>query len=455
VTAVLQTLGSDEAYRSSEPVFAEEHGQGLNFSHYVDIFKRRFFYLLLPFGLISILGLYLAAIQKPNYFSEGKILVESQVIAPDLVRPVVTATASERIQLIQQRIMTRDNLLSVANKFGLFPRRSGILDLMRQNTQIKPVDVEGQPRQGTPTIAFTVGFEYENPELAMRVASEFITLIVNEDARSRTSRATETVKILTDETKDIENKLESTQMQIFEIARRPREAVPEIPEQQKSQLTALAALKAELIQKTSVYSDAHPAVTALKKRIAAMEKTLTQSAQAPAKAQSTQADDIEALKRQREALETRLADANSKLATARLSEKLDRDQQSERLQVIESPPLPQKPLKSNRLKLVGMAFAAAAILGIGTVLAAELLNGSIRGRQQLSGVVANQLIVSIPYITTRADTIRMRLRVILGAVSVVILLAVLGGLATTIVLNLPLDLSLLDKVAVVFRASDL
>jgi capsule polysaccharide export protein KpsE/RkpR len=289
----------------------------------------------------------------------------------------------------------------------------------------------------------------------MRVASEFITLIVNEDARSRTSRATETVKILTDETKDIENKLESTQMQIFEIARRPREAVPEIPEQQKSQLTALAALKAELIQKTSVYSDAHPAVTALKKRIAAMEKTLTQSAQPPAKAQSTQADDIEALKRQREALETRLADANSKLATARLSEKLDRDQQSERLQVIESPPLPQKPLKSNRLKLVGMAFAAAAILGIGTVLAAELLNGSIRGRQQLSGVVANQLIVSIPYITTRADTIRMRLRVILAAVSVVILLAVLGGLATTIILNLPLDLSLLDKVAVVFRASDL
>ena len=64
-------------------------------------------------------------------------------------------------------------------------------------------------------------------------------------------------------------------MQIFEIARRPREAVPEIPEQQKSQLTALAALKAELIQKTSVYSDAHPAVTALKKRIAARStKTL-------------------------------------------------------------------------------------------------------------------------------------------------------------------------------------
>ena len=45
-------------------------------------------------------------------------------------------------------------------------------------------------------------------------------------------------------------------------------------------MSALAALKAELIQKTSVYSNAHPAVTALKKRIAEMEKTITQQAEA-------------------------------------------------------------------------------------------------------------------------------------------------------------------------------
>jgi protein tyrosine kinase modulator len=453
VTAVLQTLGSNEPYRSSEPSFGEDRGQSLNFSHYIDILKRRFFYFLLPFGLISIIGLWFAAIQKPNYLSEGKILVESQAIAPDLVRPLVTATPNERIQLIQQRIMTRDNLLSIANKFGLFPQRTGILDLMRQSTQIKPADVEGQSRQGAPTIAFTVGFEYEDRQLAMRVANEFVTLIVNEDARSRTSRATEAVKILTSEAKDIEDKLEATQTQIFEVARRPRDVVPDAPDQQKSQLTALAALKAELIQKSSVYSDAHPAVTALKKRIAAMEKTLTQPAETPAKAQSTQADDMEALKRQREALEKRLADANSKLTTARLSEKLDREQQSERLQVIETPPLPQKPVKANRLKLVGIAFAAAIMLGIGSVVAAELLNGSIRSRHQLSGVVASHLIVSIPYITTRADILRARLRVISGVFSVVVLVAVLGGLATTIVLGLPLEFSMLDKVEIGFRAA--
>ena len=449
---MLQTLGSDDSYRSREPAVGEDHGQSLNFSHYIDTLKRRFFYFLLPFGLVSILGLCLAANQKPSYLSEGKILVESQVIAPDLVRPIVTATASERIQLIQQRIFTRERLLSIANKFELFPQRSEILDLMRESTQIKTAEVEGQSRQGTPTIAFTVGFEYGNPELAMRVANELVTMIVNEDARSRTSRSTEAVKILTGETKSIEDKLDATQMQIFEIARRPREDVSETPEQQRSQLTALAALRAELIQKTSVYSDAHPAVTALKKRIAAMEKTLT--GPAPAKAQSTQTDDIEAVKRQREALEKRLTDANGKLADARLSEKLDRDQQSERLQVIESPTLPQKPLKQNRLKVVGIAFAAAAMLGIGAVIAAELFDGSIRGRHQLLGVVAGPLIVSVPYIATREDILRTRWRVMFGAVSVAIILAALALLTTAIVFNLPVNLSGFDKLMVGFRAAD-
>lgn len=450
---MLQTLGSNESHGSSEPAFGEDHVQTPAFGHYIDILKRRFFHFLLPFGVISVLGLCLAAIQKPNYLSEGKILVESQVIAPDLAGATAT-TAIERIQLIQrieQRVMTRDNLLSIANKFGLFPRRSDVLDLMRESSQIKPAEVVGQQLPNTPTIAFTVGFEYQDPELAMRVASEFVTLIVNEDARSRTSRSTEAVGILTSETKDIADKLDATQMQISEIARQPHEDVAEISEREKSQLAAIATLKAELIQKTAVYSEAHPAVIALKKRIAAMEKDLT--SRPPTKVLSTQADDIEALKRQREALEKRLVEANNRLATARLGEKLDRDQESERLQIIESPPIPQKPLKSNRIKLVGMAFAAAVALGVGTVVAAELSDGSIRGSHQLLGVVASPLIVTIPYIAIREDVVRARWRVILGAVSVAILLVVLGGLATAVFLYLPVDLSWVGKMGAGFRAT--
>jgi uncharacterized protein involved in exopolysaccharide biosynthesis len=441
---VLQMLGSNDSYEGlSEPAAGSDRGSSIHINHYIDIFKRRFFYFLIPFGVISIVGLYGAAIQKPSYLSEGKILLEGQTIAVDIVRPVITATINERIQLIQQRVTTRDTLLSVANKFGLFPQRPGVVDAMRKSVQIKPVvEGEGLLRQNSPAIAFTVGFEYENPEIAMRVANEFVTLTVGEDARSRTSRATEAVKILTDEAKDLESKLEFTQAQILEIAQRARDDIPEIPDQQKSDLAARAALKAELVQKSAVYSDAHPAVIALKKRIAAMEKVIKEPSQAQKQSQSTP-DEIDVLKRQREALERRLVEANGKLANALLGE--SQEQRSERMQVIEAPSLPQQPLKSNRLKMVGMFFAAAAVLGVGAAVGIELLDGSIRGRHQLADVVASPLVVCIPYIPTRADIIRAKLRVLFAIVGVAIILSAWSGLTAAIMLNLPVDAAF-DKV---------
>ncbi len=441
---MLETLGSQNTYDFGEAAPNSGQGQSVNIiGYYIDIFKQHFFYFLLPFGLISVLGLAFAAIQKPNYLSEGKILVETQVIAPDLVRPVNTATADQRVQLIQQRVLTRANLLSIANRFGLFPGETELLDRMRQSLQVNIADAGGRQLQNNQAIAFTVGFEYPDPELATRVANEFVTLIVGEDSLSRARRSGEAVKILTDETKDVENKLEATQVQIFDAERQPHQDVSEISEQQKSQLQALATLRAELIQKRSVYSDAHPAVAALKKRIAAMEKTVTQL---PDTSDEPTKIDVEGLKRQREALEKRLIEANAKLATARLGEKLDQDQQSDRLQIIEAPQLPQRPVKSKRLKMIAIAFAGAMMVGLGCAVGPELLKGTIRDRQQLSGLVSDSLIFVVPYISTRSDLIRARVRIVLAAISVIVLLLIWSGFVTAIALNLPLNATLIEKV---------
>ena len=73
---------------------------------------------------------------------------------PDLVRPTVTATAAARIQVIEQRVMTRDNLLTIVDKFQVFAEHrnwfggvttlSGTeaLDLARKRAQIKPIELE-------------------------------------------------------------------------------------------------------------------------------------------------------------------------------------------------------------------------------------------------------------------------------------------------------------------------
>jgi len=143
------------------------------------------------------------------------------------------------------------------------------------------------------------------------------------------------------------------------------------------------------------------------------------------KAQEPQADDLVVLQGQREVLQKRLEEANSKLAVARLGENLERDQQSNRFQVIEPPTLPQRPLKSGRLKLAAIAFAAAAMAGFGGVLAAETLDKSIRGGHELVGIVDRHLITSLPFIETHTDVLRKRRRIMWG-VGIVILVALTG-----------------------------
>jgi uncharacterized protein involved in exopolysaccharide biosynthesis len=289
-------------------------------------------------------------------------------------------------------------------------------------------------------IAFTLSFEHENPELAMKVANEFLTLILAEDARTRTSQAAETTRFLQGEVKRLESELSATEAQIAALRQRPRDPAQEVPDQVKLREKMLAELKADLIQKASVYSDAHPIVQALKSKVAALEKVVVKEASEAPKIQTASVDsEIEAQERQVASIDKSLEEANRKLTLAKLGEKMERDQQAERLQVIEQPTVPQKPVRPNRMKLLTMAFAMAGVAGLGAVFAAEAFDKSIRGSHELDGVIDSHLIVTIPYIATKAETLRSKGRVALlvTALSVV----VLAGIAAVIILGPPVDVS--------------
>ena len=139
-------------------------------SFYWALFKRRWAYFSIPFVLIASAGVGVAYLWPATYLSEGKILVQSQQIPSELVRPTVTSAAQERIQVIQQRTMTRDNLIAIADKFQLFPDKrtlmspTELVELVRKNIKIAPVDLQLEFKQRSraenPTIVFSVGFEY-------------------------------------------------------------------------------------------------------------------------------------------------------------------------------------------------------------------------------------------------------------------------------------------------------
>lgn len=414
----------------------------LELSFYLDILRRRVLAFAGPFIIVLAVGGPLVASRPAIYLAEGKILVESPQIPIELVRPTVTSLASERIQLIEQRIMTRDTLLSLAEKFSVFGPRGSmspgeVVSLMRLRTQIKPAEVRltARPYERQATV-FTVGFEHEQPVIAFRVANELITTILSEDVRTRTWTASETTRFLERETKKLEGELNDIEVQIADFKRQSAEQ-----KKQKAQATEtqLETLKSELAQKSSIYSETHPDVKSLRQRIAAIERTF-----APLKANDGDPG-IEVLERQQTSLQKILEAANQKLTDARLGESMERSQRSERLEIVEQPGMPVAPVRPNRPRLLAMVLGLAIAAGFAFVFLLELRDDTIRRTFDIARHVVPQL-VAIPYIETKAEArLRRRKRVLVIAAVLLSVTAVFTAAA----LILPLPKLLMNALATV------
>src|SRR5581483_5068767 len=388
-----------------------DHSYLLQPAYYLGVLKRRWPFFLVPLTLVALIGAAVIYLWPPTYYSEGKILVESQLIPTELVRPTVTSAAQERIQVIQQRTMTRDNLLAIADKFKLFPDRrtlmspTQLVELMKKSVKIEPVAQPLAFTSGTlsqhPTVIFTVGFQYDDPQNAARVANELVTRILDLDLRDRTSRATDTTKFLAREVQRLQGESSAIDAKLAQVKVSSLKPARDSINPTASQL---AQLRAELAQKSAVYSDRNFQIQSLKRQIEALEKAGSQ----PAGSATTTSDaspsvDVDALLTQQKSIQVNLEAATQKLAAARLGETLERDQQSEKLEVIEQPTQPLEPISLNRAKIAGVVAVLAVMLGAAIAIAAELLDKAIRRSSDLFGIVDRELVVSMPYLFTQSE----------------------------------------------------
>lgn len=443
---MLQTLNP------SQSVLYEENVQGFDLSHYTGILKRRILYFAIPFLLIVMLGFAVVSIQRPIYRAEGKILVQSPEIPSYLVHPTITEVANERVQVIQQRIMARDNLMAVVNKYNLFQHErdwmSGteLLDLIRSRMEIKPVDLDATTQvSGSPTIAFTLSFDYEVPAVAASVANNFLTSILSEDANTRTTNAAETTKFLEREVKRLQDEHDAVIAQITTTRERPPDQDQTKSEETKAQIKDLADAEASLAQESSIYSEEYPAIKNLKKKIAALKHAIATTPQTASATDGAASADTNllVLTRQEIDLSHSLEEANGKLTTARLGESMERGQQGERLQVIEQPSVPQKPVRPKKLKWFAAAFALAGMVGAAFVYGAEVLDGSIRSSRDLTRLVDRHLIVTIPYLSTPGEQRRKRRNIILLCTALVTVLG--AAIAVAVIEGISIDFSWFDR----------
>ena len=204
---------------------------------YKDFLRRRKWYIIIPWLLISGIAAGIAYMLPPVYRSTATILIESQQVPPDLIRTTVTSYAEERINAITQQILSRQVLLDLVKKYNLYPEKQGkvpveqILEEMRKDIQVEMVSAEVPDRRGgrpvTVNVAFTVSFEGKDPQKVMQVTNQLASYFLEYNLKMREGLAKRTTQVLEEQVeqyREVVNELED------KIAKFKREHMKEMPE---------------------------------------------------------------------------------------------------------------------------------------------------------------------------------------------------------------------------------
>ncbi len=207
-------------------------------NEYLVIIRRRRLPIVVTMGVVFCLGVAVAFLWPPVYRSTATILIEEQEIPPDLVRSAITTYADQRIETIKQQVMSRSTLWKIIEQYGLYRglrKRSPteeVLERFAKDIQIevinaKVVDKRTQnPTQAT--IAFTLAYEGESPELAQKVANELTSLFLGENLKTRERHAQETTAFLKQEADNLARHIEGLESQLSTVKQQANGALPEL-----------------------------------------------------------------------------------------------------------------------------------------------------------------------------------------------------------------------------------
>ena len=229
-----------------EVAIPEDEGPGLG--EYVEALKRRKKSAIVIALSVMVIGFVITFLLPNTYRSTATILIEQPEVPPGLVPTTVTTFAAQQLNYITQRVMTRSNIAGIIEKFDLYPdKREYMPTLMlvedvQDAMHIDLVDVQASDSQGRPvtqTIAFSLGFDDPDPEMAQKVTNELVSLYLAENVRARTVQTAETSEFLQAEVDRLDEEVRQIESEIAAFKQENEGALPE-----------QAALNMQMMQRT-------------------------------------------------------------------------------------------------------------------------------------------------------------------------------------------------------------
>ncbi|MGZ8983199.1 MAG: GumC family protein [Methylotenera sp.] len=502
----------------------------MTFDDYVSIIRRRFPYVVGFFFLVFLAVIAYAIKLPPEYQSTGTILIESQQVKSDSAKEKY---ATVRFEALKKIVLSKENLFKIAEKYKLFGldkntklSPAGIAPLMRSYVTVELLNADSGAWGEKSTFAFEVSFKYYNPDDPYNVANDLVKLFLDENDRASKERVTETAEFYANEAEKQKIALEKIEKELTRYKQGHSNSLPQnnamqvaslerlgndlratqrehgatqaelrsldvslesakagigliTSQDQGSSVAELEKLKLEFAKQSSIYSENHPSLRALQRRIDAIEKNnppgakpvtaksvmvakvQTQIDAANARLKSLEVDErnirakinqteglvmqsaqteggLGALQRDYDNAKAAYAEMKAKQDNSKIAKNIEMENKGERFVLLEAPLLPETPIKPNRILIILGGFFAAIAGAIGLAVLMETFDKRVRGADALVSIMKIQSMVTIPYITNAAELKRRKYIVSYTLIS--ILAIILLVLLIVHFLFMPLDI---------------
>jgi polysaccharide chain length determinant protein (PEP-CTERM system associated) len=211
-----------------------------NADDYMEILRRRIWYLVIPFLLIMI-GTVLYAVLAPRiYKASTLILVTPQKVPEAFVYPTVTSRIEERLQSIAQEVMSRTRLEQVINELRLYQSesknlsREEVVALMQKDIKIE------LPTKKDEKGFFSIAYMGKDPNTVTTVANRLASLFIEENLKLREQQAVGTTEFISSELATKKTKLEELEAAVTQYKQKH---MGELPEQRDANLRILEQLQ--------------------------------------------------------------------------------------------------------------------------------------------------------------------------------------------------------------------
>lgn len=373
---------------------------------------RRAFLIVFLSVLGTGLSLLYALSREHTWAAIAVIQIEAPRVADTLAATGTTST-STLIKLVEQQVMSRDNILSLIETFEPFPETMSMTEqvgAMRSAVQmVELIDAEQAWRPDVTPTGLSIMVELGEADTAAAVANAIVDSIVAQAQQRVEERVSATLDFLL--TEEARLRAEVAEVEA-EIATFRQTNIASLPEGLTAQRERLADLNGQLLAIDGEILGLESASARLREDEIVRQRALLSerralvtenAAQIEAAIAATPAVERElgALTRRLVQLETELQAITVQRTGAAMTQLLESQDRMSQLVVLERALPPEYPSTRSRKRIAIAGTVASVMAAVGLALALELLSKGIRSAAQMRRELGVDPVVVIPQLQRR------------------------------------------------------